>query len=122
MDCKLKRTIYMANTFARRSNGLAIGKPLTVAESKIWLRRLAHMHLTAIQSTIDGYTHDEVMCITCVKAKHKEQFIKVKIRRETKLLELARSDIRGPFATPLSEGHTYYILFIDDYIVTGLLC
>ena len=112
----------MANTFARCSNGLAIGKPLTVAESKIWLRRLAHMHLTTIQSTIDGYTHDEVMCIICVKAKHKKQFIKVKIRREIKLLELARSDIRGPFTILLSEGHTYYILFIDDYIMTGLLC
>ena len=55
------------------------------------------------------------MCTACVQAKHKQKSIKVKTKRTTKPFRLVHSDVCGPFSTPTSAGHHYYILFIDDY-------
>jgi len=90
-------------------------KPVTIAESRLWHRRLAHINPTALQFLIDGYTKDDSMCTACIQAKHKQKIIKVKTKRTTKPFELVHSDVCEPFSTLTSAGHRYYILFIDDY-------
>ena len=55
------------------------------------------------------------MCTACIKAKHKQNIIKVKTKRTTKPSELVHSDVCGLCSTPTSAGYRYYILFIDDY-------
>jgi len=51
----------------------------------------------------------------CPIISHWWKIINVKIKRTTKQLELVHSDVCGPFSTPNSASHRYYILFIDDY-------
>ena len=55
------------------------------------------------------------MCTTCIQTKHKQKIIKLKTKRTTKPFELVHSDVCGPFSTPTSASHRYYILFINDY-------
>jgi hypothetical protein len=55
------------------------------------------------------------MCTACIKAKHQQEMIKVKSKRTTKIFELVHSEVCGPFSTPTSTGHRYYILFNQDY-------
>ena len=64
---------------------------------------------------------DDSMCTACIQAKHKQKIIKVKIKRTTKPCELLHSNMWGPFSTPTSAGHCYYILFIDDYTCYTIL-
>jgi len=90
-------------------------KPLTISESRLWHRRLAHIHPTALRSLIVGYTKDNSMCTACIQAKHKQKMIKVKTKRTTKPFELIHSDVCRPFSTPTSASHCYYILFFGDY-------
>jgi len=80
-------------------------KPLTTPESRLWHRRLSHIHPTALRSLIVGYTKDDSMCIACIQAKHKQKINKVKTKRTTKAFELIHSDVCGPFSTPTSAGH-----------------
>ena len=88
-------------------------KSLTISESRLWHRGLAHIHPTALRSLIDGYSKDDSMCTACIQAKHKQKIIKVKTKRTTKPFELLHSDMCGPFSMPTSTGHRYYILFIN---------
>jgi len=44
-------------------------KSLTISESRLWLRRLVHIHPTALRSLIDGYSKDDSMCIVCIQAR-----------------------------------------------------
>jgi hypothetical protein len=90
-------------------------KSLTIPESRLWHRRLAHMNPTVMKSLIGGYTHDDSMCIVCIQAKHKQKFIRVPVKRTTKPFELVHSDVCGPFSTLTFGDNRYYILFIDDY-------
>jgi len=90
-------------------------QPLTISESRLWHRRLAHIHPTAQRSLVVGYTKDDSMCTACIQAKHKQKIIRVKTKRTTKPFELIHSDVCGPFSMPTSAGHRNYILFIDDY-------
>jgi len=90
-------------------------KPLTMSESLLSHHHLAHIHPTALQSLIDGYTNDNSMYTTCIEAKHKQKIIKVQTKRTTKPFQYIRSDVCGPSSTPISAGHRYYILFIADY-------
>jgi len=55
------------------------------------------------------------MCTVCIQAKHKQNIIKVKTKHTTKPFELIHSDVCGPFSTPTSTGHCYYILILDEY-------
>jgi len=90
-------------------------KPLTISESQLWHRHVAHINPTALRSLIDGYTKDDSMCTAYIQAKHKQRIINVKTKRTTKPIELVHSDVCGLFSTPTSAGHHYCILFIDDY-------
>jgi len=90
-------------------------KPLTISESRLWHRRLAHIHPIALRSLIVGYTKDDSMCTSCIQAKRKQKIINVKTKHTTKPFELIHSDVCGRFSTPTSAGHHYYILFIDHY-------
>jgi hypothetical protein len=90
-------------------------KPLTIPESLLWHRCLAHGHSTASHSLIVGYTKDDSMCTASMQAKHMQKLIKVKAKSTTKQFELIHSDVCGPFSTPTSTGHRYYIMLINDF-------
>jgi len=90
-------------------------KSLTISESRLWHRRLAHINPTAMKTLIGGYKHNDSMCTVCIQAKHKQRFIRVPVKHTTKPFELVHSDVCGPFSTPTLGDNRYYILFIDDY-------
>jgi hypothetical protein len=90
-------------------------RSLTIPESRLWDRPLAHINPTAMKNLISGYTHDGSMCTVCIQAKHNQQFIRVPVKRTTKPFELVHSDLCGPFFTPTLGDNRYYILFINDY-------
>jgi len=75
-------------------------KSLTIPESRLWHRRLAHINPTAMKTLIDGYTHDDSMCTVCIQAKHKQRFIELPAKCTTKPFELVHLDEWGPFSTP----------------------
>jgi len=90
-------------------------KPLTISDSQLWHHCPAHIHPTALQSLMDGYTKDDSMYTTCMQAKCKLQIIKVKTKHTTKPLENIHSNVCGPFSTPTTASHHYYIPFIDNF-------
>jgi hypothetical protein len=67
---------------------------------------------------IDGLNDlDKVIeiCDVCLQAKHKQKFIRPKVKRATKPFELVHSDTCGPFSVLTKGGHLHYIIFVDDY-------
>jgi hypothetical protein len=88
---------------------------LSTEESRLWHRRLAHLHPAAMRSLIDGLKHDDQKCEVCYKAKQKRKIIRIPVKPTTRPYELVHSDLCGPFATPSLGGKRYYIVFIDDY-------
>jgi transposase InsO family protein len=90
-------------------------KKLSISESRMWHRRLAHLHPAAMRSLIDGLTHSDTTCEVYIKAKAKRKMIRIPVKPTTMPFELVHSDLCGPFATPSHSGSRYYILYIDDY-------
>jgi len=90
-------------------------KPITISESRLWKRYLAHIHPTARRSPINGYTKDNSVCTAFIQAKHEEMTIKAKTKHTTNPSELIRRDMCGQFSMPTPAGHRYYTLFIIDY-------
>jgi hypothetical protein len=43
-------------------------KSLTLPESRLWHRRLAHMNPTIMKSLVREYTHDDSMWTVCIEA------------------------------------------------------
>ena len=90
-------------------------KSLTVSESRLWHRRLAHINPTAIKSLIEGYTHDDSMCTVCIQAKHKQRFIRVQVKCCTKrntrcCMDLANLPTMQPatkYQAPLHNLHPF---------------
>ena len=87
----------------------------SISESRLWHRRFAHLHPTALRSLIGGFTRDDAMCDVCIQAKHKQKLIRTKVKQTTIPFELVHSDVCGPFATPTGGNNRYFILFINDY-------
>jgi transposase InsO family protein len=90
-------------------------KKLSLSESRMWHRRLAHLHPAAMRSLIDGLTHSDTTCDVCIKAKAKRKIIRIPVKPTTMPFELVHSDLCGPFSTPSHSGSRYYIIYIDDY-------
>jgi transposase InsO family protein len=90
-------------------------KKLSISESRMWHRRLAHLHPAAMRSLIDGLTHSDTTCNVCIKAKAKRKIIRIPVKPTTMPFELVHSDLCGPFSTPSHSGSRYYIIYIDDY-------
>jgi len=88
---------------------------LTVSESRLWHRQLAHIQPTAMNTLIGRYKHDHSICTVCIQVKHKQELITVPVKCTTKPFELVHSDVSGPFFTLTLSDHWYNILFIDDY-------
>jgi len=88
---------------------------ISLNESKRWHQQLAHLHLAALKSLIDGYTHDGKLCEVFVLAKHKRKIIRIPVQRTTTPFELLHFDICGPFTTESFEKVLYFIIFVDDY-------
>jgi hypothetical protein len=90
-------------------------KKLSISESRMWHRRLAHLHPAAMRSLIDGLSHSDTTCDVCIKAKAKRKIIRIPVKPTTMPFELVHSDLCGPFSTPSHSGSRYYIIYIDDY-------
>jgi hypothetical protein len=90
-------------------------KKLSLQDSQLWYRRLAHTNHTAIEFLVDGYTYDDRICETCDLAKHKRKIIQIPVQRTTTPFELVHSDTCRPFATKSIGGTTHFIAFIDDF-------
>jgi transposase InsO family protein len=88
---------------------------LSTAETRLWHRRLAHLHPAAMRSLIDGLTHDDAICEVCLKAKQKRKIVRIPVQPTTRPYELVHSDLCGPFSTPSLGGKRYYIIFVDDF-------
>jgi hypothetical protein len=88
---------------------------LSIAESRLWHKRLAHLHTTAMKDLIKGYTHEDELCEICILAKHERKIIRIPVQRTTTPFELVHSDTCGPFATKSQGGAVHFIVFIDDY-------
>jgi len=71
-------------------------KCLTISESRIWHRWLAHMNPTTMNSLIDRYTHDDSMCTVFIQAKRNQRCSRVPVKRITKPFELVKSDLCSP--------------------------
>jgi len=56
------------------------------------------------------------MCDVCLAAKHKQTFIRTKVKQTTRPFKLRNSDTCGPFTVHTKGGYLHYILFVDDYI------
>jgi len=88
---------------------------LSIAESRMWHRRLGHPGEAAIKSIVKGYIDDGCICEVCIQAKLKRKIIRVPVQRTTTPLELVHSDLCGPFTVRSSDGAQYFIVYIDDY-------
>jgi len=71
-----------------------------------------------MRSLIDGLNDlDKAteICNVCLQAKHKEKFIRTKVKTGTKPFELVHSDTCSPFSVSTKGGHLHYIFFVFDY-------
>ena len=100
---------------ASAPRGPAIVTAKSISELRLWHHRFTHLHPEALQSLIDGFTRGD-RCDVCIKAKHKQKFIRTKVKRATTPFELVHSDVCGPFATPTGGScrNHYFFLFNDD--------
>src|SRR5436853_5256762 len=114
---KRKRKRSIEATTAQPGSKTETARPgsKAISESRLWHRRLAHLHPAAMRSLIDGLIHEDTQCDVCVQAKHKQKSIRTMVKRTTTPYEFVHSDVCGPFATPTHKGYKYFILYIDDY-------
>jgi hypothetical protein len=94
------------------SNGPA---KLSIAESRMWHRRLGHPGEAAIKSIVSGYVDDGNVCEVCIQAKLRRKIVRIPVQRTTTPFELVHSDLCGPFAVRSSGGAQYFIVYIDDH-------
>ena len=80
------------NTALITSNGQ---RKLSIAESRMWHRRLGHPGEAAIKSSVKGYVDDSRICEVCIQAKLKRKIIRVPVQRTTTPFELVHSDLCG---------------------------
>jgi len=73
------------------------------------------MQPASVPSLIPEYMKDDSMLTVCIQAKHKQKFIRVKVKRTTKRFQLVHSDVCGAFSTPTFGGNKHFMLFVDDY-------
>jgi len=90
-------------------------KRLSLQDSQLWHRCLAHPNHTAMESLVDGYTYDDRICETYVLAKYELKIIRILVQYTTTPFELVHSNTCGPFATKSIGGATHFIVFINDF-------
>jgi len=90
-------------------------KKLSIAESRIWHKRLGHLGDAAIKSIINGYVDDGSTYEVCIQANLRTKIIRVPVQRTSIPFELVHSDLCGPLATRSAGGTQYFIIYVDDY-------
>ena len=93
-----------------------------VIPSKLWHRRLGHLHYKALpylQTMVSGMPPisctDFEVCKGCMIGKNTRKSFSSSTSRAKEILELVQSDICGPVSCPSLNGVLYYVIFIDDY-------
>jgi hypothetical protein len=79
-------------------------KKLSIAESRIWYKRLGHLAEAAIKAIINGYVDDGNTCKVSIQAKLRRKIIRVPVQRTTTPFELVHSDLGGPSAIRSAGG------------------
>jgi len=92
--------------------GLTSASTITMS---LWHRRLAQLRPAVMRSLIDGFEDLDGMCDVCLQAKHKQKFIRTKVKRATRPFKVVNSDTCGPFSIPTTGRRLHNILFVDDY-------
>ncbi|GKA44605.1 zinc finger, CCHC-type containing protein [Tanacetum coccineum] len=102
-------TVEQIKKMAKRDNDDYVYKGL-ILKCHVYFKRMQDMSKDGL---IPAFDMDIKKCKTCMLTKiTKKPFQNVK--RETKVLELIRSDLRDLHATPTLENKKYFVTFIDD--------
>jgi len=72
--------------------------PAPTITMRLWHRRLAHLHLAAMGSLIDGFEDSDGMCDVRLQAQYKQKCIHTKVKRTTRPFVLVHSDTCSPFS------------------------
>ena len=54
-------------------------------------------------------------CKGCTMGKYTKSTFHEKENRAAEILERVHSDVCGPFSTPSTTNHRYYVIFVDDF-------
>jgi hypothetical protein len=88
--------------------------------SNLWHKRLGHISRERLERLVKGEIllnldfSDLGVCVDCIKGKQTKH-TKKGATRSTKLIEIIRTDICGPFDTLSFGKEKYFITFIDDF-------
>jgi hypothetical protein len=94
----------------------------SISLSKLWHRRLAHLHyraLPALGKMVTGLPplrveHDGI-CRGCALGKNAKGTFSSSDSISKGILDLVHLDLYGPMTVASLSGYLYYVLFIDDY-------
>ena len=88
---------------------------------EVWHKILGHCNMSDVfklESVVEGMkitTKAKLECDTCVQGKMSQYRNRELDRRATSPLQLVHSDLAGPITPESKDGHTYAMVFVDDY-------
>jgi hypothetical protein len=93
---------------------------LAIPKTALWHFRLGHTSNHRLELLQQLYPEIEVnkmefCCDICHLAKQKKLPYSASNSRATSYLELLHMDIWGPFSTPTTHGHKYFLTVMDDF-------
>jgi hypothetical protein len=90
-------------------------RSLSISESTMRHKHLAHLNHASTKSLIQGNTHNNSLYDVCILAKHQPKIIRIPVKKTSTPFELVHSDLCGQFKHPTKVGALYCIIFIDYY-------
>jgi hypothetical protein len=91
-------------------------------ESKLWHRRLGHLHhgaLNIMQQISTGLPMGTLaqldQCKGCTVGKYVKSTFHEKENRASMILEIIHTDVCGPFSVSSTTKHKYYAIFVDEF-------
>lgn len=92
-------------------------------ESKLWHRRLGHLSYSEMKKLVTNKLVEGMNDLKLNKVEFCEACVNGKLTRmpfatrtkSNRLLGLVHSDVCGPISPITSEGHKYFVTFIDDF-------
>jgi hypothetical protein len=94
----------------------------TISLSKLWHRRLAHIHyrsLPALGKMVTSLPEIQIqhkgVCRGCSLGKNFKGSFLSSDNRSKEILDLIHSDVCGPMIVSSLNGYLYYVLSIDDH-------
>jgi hypothetical protein len=100
-------------------------------ESRLWHRRMGHMHFDnlvkvnkreAVREIAQIMKPTNTLCKHCQQRKQTKTRFKSKEYSITKPLEIVHIDLVGPTTTKGLKGERYFMLLVDDYTRITAVC